>query len=155
RLREAHIDVPPPVTFVPLDFEQQALSDALAAAGFDRGAGALFAWLGVTPYLTHAAIRKTLTYVAAATRAGGGVVFDYALEPRLLTAGQRLVYETLGAQVRAAGEPWLSSFEPHALAEELRALGFRVAEDIPPAALNARYLANRTDGLQVGGLGHL
>jgi len=41
------------------------------------------------------------------------------------------------------------------LSRELLALGFAVAEDVPPAAINARYFAGRRDGLEVGGMGHL
>jgi methyltransferase (TIGR00027 family) len=155
RLREAGIAVSERLTFVPIDFEHQTLPETLAAAGFDPSAGALFSWLGVTPYLTRSAILSTLAYVAAATHAGGGVVFDYALAPQLLTPRQRAVFDDLADRVRAAGEPWQSSFEPAQLANDLRGLGFRFAEDIPPVTLNARYLANRTDGLQIGGLAHL
>jgi len=155
RLREAGIAASDRLTFVPLDFEHQALPEALAAAGFDPSAGALFSWLGVTPYLTRSAILSTLAHVASATRGGGGVVFDYALAPHLLTPRQRAVFDTLADRVRSAGEPWQSFFEPAQLADELRGLGFRFAEDIPSVTLNARYLSNRTDGLQVGSLAHL
>jgi methyltransferase (TIGR00027 family) len=155
RLAEANIAVPAHVTFAAVDFERQALPDALAAAGFDADAGALFAWLGVTQYLSHAAIRTTLAYVARATRAGGGVVFDYSIAPHLLSPTQRAVRAMLETAVSAAGEPWQSTFEPDALVAELRELGFAVAQDVVPDEINGRYLAARTDGLKVGGMSHL
>jgi methyltransferase (TIGR00027 family) len=155
RLAEANIAIPPHLTFAAVDFEHQALPDALAAAGFDAGAGALFAWLGVTQYLTHEAIRATLRYVATATRAGGGVVFDYSIAPHLLSPVQRAVRAALEEAVRAAGEPWQSTFDPEALVAELRELGFAVAEDVTPDEINGRYLAARSDGLKVGGMSHL
>jgi methyltransferase (TIGR00027 family) len=155
QLGGAGIAIPAHVTFAAIDFERDALPDVLAAAGFDAAPGALFAWLGVTPYLTHAAIRATLAYVAGATRAGGGVVFDYAIAPELLSPARRAVHAALAERVEAAGEPFRSSFEPQALADELRSLGFAVAEDVSPDELNARYLSDRTDGLRVGGLTHL
>jgi methyltransferase (TIGR00027 family) len=128
RLAEANITVPPHVTFAAVDFEREALPDALAAAGFDTAAGALFAWLGVTQYLSHEAIRTTLASVARATQAGGGVVFDYSIAPHLLSPAQRAVRAALEAVVSAAGEPWQSTFEPDALVAELRELGFAVDE---------------------------
>jgi methyltransferase (TIGR00027 family) len=155
RLSEAGVAISDRLTFVPLDFEHQTLPEALAAAGFDASAGALFSWLGVTPYLTRSAILSTLAYVAAATRGGGGIVFDYALAPHLLAPRQRAVFDTLSDRVRSAGEPWQSFFEPVELTQNLRGLGFGFAEDISSDALNARYLARRTDGLQVGSLAHL
>jgi len=154
-LAEANIAVPPHVTFAAVDFERQALPDALAAAGFDADAGALFAWLGVTQYLSHEAIRTTLAYVARATQAGGGVVFDYSIAPHLLSPAQRAVRAMLEAVVSAAGEPWQSTFEPDALVAELRELGFAMAQDVAPDEINSRYLAARTDGLKVGGMSHL
>jgi methyltransferase (TIGR00027 family) len=155
RLAEANIAVPAHVTFAAVDFERQALPDALAAAGFDADAGALFAWLGVTQYLSHEAIRTTLAYVARATRAGGGIVFDYSIAPHLLSPTQRAVRAMLEEAVGAAGEPWRSTFEPDALVAELRELGFAVAQDVVPDEINGRYLAARTDGLKVGGMSHL
>lgn len=155
RLAEAQIPVPPSVTFVPVDFERDDLGTALAQAGLDPEAGVLFAWLGVVPYLTSAAVRSTLGYIARVTTAAGGVVFDYALAPETLSPTQRLVYDGLAARVRAAGEPFQSGFTPEALLTDLRQLGFAVAEDLTPDALNARYLSQRSDGLRVGSLAHL
>lgn len=155
RLAEAGIAVPAALTFAAVDFERQALPEALAAAGFDAGAGAFFAWLGVTQYLTPETIRATLGYVAGATCAGGGVVFDYAVAPHLLSPAQRAVRAALERAVGAAGEPWRSAFEPDALVAELRGLGFAVAEDVAPDEINGRYLAARRDGLRVGGMSRL
>jgi len=155
RLAEAGIAIPAHVTYTPVDFEHQALPEALAAAGFDVGAGAIFAWLGVTQYLTHETIRATLAYIAGATRAGGGVVFDYSVATHLLSPVQRAVRAALEQAVRAAGEPWQSAFDPEALVAELHELGFAVAEDVVPDEINGRYLAGRRDGLKVGGMSHL
>lgn len=118
-------------------------------------AGALVALLGVTQYLTHAAIRATLGYIATATRTAGGVVFDYSIAPHLLTPAQRAVRTTLEKTASAAGEPWQSAFEPDALVAELHELGFAVAEDVTPDQINARYFTPRTDGLKVGSMSHL
>jgi methyltransferase (TIGR00027 family) len=154
-LQAARIAIPPQLDFVAVDFERQALPEALAAAGFDPAAGAVVSWLGVTPYLTPPAVLETLRFLARVTRAAGGVAFDYALAPHLLTPREQQVFAAFAARVRAAGEPWQSSFDPAALAHDLRAMGFAVTEDLPPEALNARYFAGRTDGLRVGSLAHL
>jgi methyltransferase (TIGR00027 family) len=155
RLRQAGITVPERLTFVPIDFEHQTLPEVLAAAGFDSSAGALFSWLGVVPYLTRSAILSTLGYVAAATKAGGGVVFDYSLAPEVLTPRQRTVYEGLSERVRSTGEPFQSSFAPAELIDRLWDLGFGFAQDLSTEVLNARYMAGRADGLRVGQLAHI
>jgi O-methyltransferase involved in polyketide biosynthesis len=143
------------LTFVPIDFEHQAVPDALAGAGFDASAGALVSWLGVVPYLTRSAVLSTLSYVAAVTQKGGGVVFDYSLAPEVLTPRQQAVFEGLSQRVRSAGEPFQSSFAPADLVRHLLCLGFRFAEDYSTEALNARYLAGRHDGLRVVQLAHV
>jgi methyltransferase (TIGR00027 family) len=155
RLRDANVAVPDHMTFVAIDFEHQTLPEVLAAAGFDPSAGVLFSWLGVVPYLTRSAVLATLAYIARATRAGGGVVFDYSLAPEVFTPRQRAVFDALGERVRSAGEPFQSSFDPAELTRELRSLGFQFAEDFSTEALNSRYLSGRTDGLRVGQLAHV
>jgi len=37
----------------------------------------------------------------------------------------------------------------------VRAAGFTQVEDLSPGDLEARFLANRTDGLRLSGLGHI
>jgi len=48
-LSDAGIALPASLTFVPLDFELQALAEGLAGAGFDAARPAFFGWLGVVP----------------------------------------------------------------------------------------------------------
>jgi methyltransferase (TIGR00027 family) len=64
RLAALGLPSPPDLAFVPADLERQPLRDALAAAGFDASAPAVFSWLGVTMYLRPEAIRATLATVA-------------------------------------------------------------------------------------------
>jgi len=154
RLAETAIAIPPQLTFAPVDFERQSLAEGLRAASFDASQPAFFAWLGVTPYLSEAAVLQTLRWIAASP-AGSGVVFDYALSPALLDATRRRAFDLLAAHVAAAGEPWQTFFEPASLRRELEAMGFGQIEDLTPDEVNARYFAGRTDGLRVGALGRL
>src|ERR1700729_1990211 len=88
QLQAAGIPIPPSLTFVPIDFEKQTLADGLARSGLNANAPAFFSWLGVTPYLTREACMTTLSVIAKMS-AGSGVVFDFAIDPALLNAGQR------------------------------------------------------------------
>jgi methyltransferase (TIGR00027 family) len=154
-LDAAGIAPPANLTYVPVDFERDSLAGALAGAGFDASAGAVFSWLGVTPYLTKAAIHATLGFVARVTDPSGGVSFDYSLSPSMLTEGQRAAFDAMSARVARAGEPFISTFEPDDLAADLRSLGFRRLEDVSGDQLNARYFADRADGLRVGNIGRM
>jgi len=154
-LADAGIPVPSNLTYVPVDFEHETLAEQLDRAGFDRSSGAVFSWLGVVPYLTHAAIMTTLGYVAQVTAQAGGIAFDFGIPPDRLRGPQRAVFEALAARVRAAGEPWQTFYDPAILEQDLRTLGFAVAEDVAPDTINQLYFAGRGDGLAVGGMGHL
>jgi len=155
QLQAAGIAIPPFLTFVPVDFERQTLADGLGRCGFNTTAAAFFSWLGVTPYLTHAACMATFGFIARMP-AGSGVVFDFAIDRKLLNIGQRMALDALSRRVAAAGEPFQLFFDPAKLQDELKALGFHRTEFLQGAQLNARYFKNRSDGLLVrGGLGHL
>ena len=155
QLREAGIAIPQSLTFVPIDFEQQTLADGLARSGLNASAAVFFSWLGVTPYLTREACMTTLSFIARMP-AGSGVVFDFAVDPALLNAGQRQALDALSERVARYGEPFQLFFDPEKLQDELKSLGFQRTELLQREQINARYFKDRKDGLLVrGGLGHL
>lgn len=151
-LADAQISVPDSVTFVPLDFEHQALSAGLAEAGFDHCRPAYFGWLGVVPYLTMEAFIATLGDVVRLPE-GTAVSFDYAFPPDTLTPGRRAIFDRLAERVSAAGEPFRLFFLPDALERELRALGFRRVEQTSADRLNELYFHDRSDGLKLSPAG--
>ena len=82
---------------------------------------------------------------------GSEVIFDYSQPREALPPIERLMLDSLSARVALAGEPFQLFFTPPQLAEELEWLGMRVVEDLDGAALTARYLAGRKDGLALRG----
>ncbi len=155
QLKAADIAIPSSLTFVPVDFERQSLADGLQQCGFMAETAAFFSWLGVTPYLTHAACMTTLGFIARMP-VGSGVVFDFAIDRKLLNVGQRIALAALSRRVAAAGEPFQLFFDPAKLRDELKDLGFHCTEFLQREELNERYFKGRSDELRVrGGLGHL
>jgi methyltransferase (TIGR00027 family) len=155
QLQAADIAIPASLMFVPIDFEQQTLADGLEHSGFNASAPAFFAWLGVTPYLTREACMSTLRFIATMP-AASGVVFDFAIDPALLNAGQRQALGALSKRVARYGEPFQLFFNPGKLQDELKEMGFHRTEFLQGKELNARYFKDRNDGLLVrGSLGHL
>lgn len=154
QLAEAEIAVPLSLTFVPLDFEEHSLAEALEQAGFRADQPAFFSWLGVVPYLTLEAAKSTLEWIGSLP-AGNAVVFDYAVSPESLSPPQKAAFDALASRVSRAGEPFQLFFEPGELAAMLREMGFRQIEDLDAAEIDRRYFGDRLDGLRVGGLAHL
>jgi len=150
-LAAAGIAIPETAVFAPIDFERERLDEALSRAGFDAGAPAFFAWLGVVPYLTREAVMATLAFVAG--NANNEIVFEY-VEPESRWAGSPGL-SRLAQAAAAAGEPLRSGFEPEALARDMRALGFSLMRDLGRDELNAQYFQDRADGLQLRGRAHL
>jgi len=149
RLEEVGISLPAALTFVPVDFETQNLSEQLRSAGFDFRQPAFFSLLGVVIYLTEAAAMQSLGLVARCAP-GTEIVFEFSLPTSLLSDAARASREQSMAQVAAIGEPWLTFLEPDPLAGQLRALGFNDVAMLPPEEANQSYFSGRVDRLRVG-----
>ena len=147
-LVSSEIEIPESLRFVPVDFELDSLEEQLAACGFDREAPAFLSWLGVVPYLTLAAFRSTLAFVAGLAP-GTGVALDYGQPRAVLPPQEQLAHDSLAARVEQSGEPFRLFFRPQEMAAELEQ--FDRIEDVGRVEINARYFAGRADGLEVRG----
>jgi methyltransferase (TIGR00027 family) len=151
QLREQAIRIPRSLTFVPVDFEKDSLAARLREAGFRRDAPVFISWLGVTMYLTQDAVFQTLRFVARSCARGSAIVFDFSLPDELLGEAEREARARRAARVAAAGEPWISHFDPARLAGALAASGFSATSVIGAAEANELYFAGRTDGFRLRG----
>lgn len=155
RERLVHAEIPSPswLTFAPIDFEHQTLSQGLAAAGFDPARQTFFTWLGVVPYLTEEAVWSTLGFIAGLPH-GAHVVFDYSDPPDSLSPEMRIFQDQRAARVQALGETWLSYFEADKLHSKLTSLGFSEIEDLGPLQIRSRYFPGNTGAVSDKG-GHI
>lgn len=154
RLAEAGIAVPDALTYAPVNFESETLADGLTRAGFDAKMPAVFAWLGVVPYLTRDAIMATLGFIASLPR-GTTVIFDYGEPPSGRDDAAAAAHRAMAERVAASGEPFRSFFMAAALKRDVAVLGFSTVEDFDAATLNERYFSKRGDDLRLRGSGHL
>ncbi|HEY6305099.1 MAG TPA: class I SAM-dependent methyltransferase [Candidatus Angelobacter sp.] len=150
RVQDAGIALPASLTFVPADFERDTLSEALTKAGFRKQEPAFFSWLGVTPYLARETVLATLRWIISACR-HNGAAFDYAVPRESLNLISRIAFDALTSRVAAAGEPFVTFFDPEELARELLGMGFAEIDDIGADEINFRYFGDRADNLRVGG----
>jgi len=143
-MRQADLPEPEATSYVPVDFERQALAGCLSEAGFRQDVPAFFSWLGVVPYLTMDAFRSTLAFFGEMA-AGSGVVFDYALPAEAVSERERAVLNALAARVSKIGEPFQLFFMPGEIAEELEAVNWRVIAELDGAAIRDRYFPDRPE----------
>jgi methyltransferase (TIGR00027 family) len=152
RLADLGLLEPGRLCLVPVDFEAgQSWLAEVVAAGLDPAIPAVVSMLGVTMYLTRAAISATLR--AAASLAPGSVlVFSYSLPVEMAPPEIRPVLTAAAAGAAASGHPWLSLLAPDEAASLARAAGFGDVRIVTSADLHDRYFAGRRDGLSpVGG----
>ena len=149
-LAENAMAIPSTLTFVPVDFEKQTLTEGLAQTAFDFNKPAFFSWLGVTPYLTLEAFRATIHAIASLPQ-GTGVTFEYALARSFLTSREKMAFDLIAARVAKAGEPFQLFFSPEQMQQELRSQGFSRIEELTSGDINARYFHGRSDGLELQG----
>jgi methyltransferase (TIGR00027 family) len=153
QLAAARIPVPDSVSFVAMDLERDQLTGLLRAAGFDLSRPALVSWLGVTMYLTQAAIGRTLAEIGGFAP-GTQLITDYIL-PAALRDDTGNAYAGLVAPAAAErGERWLTFLAPDDMSALLAGHGFGAVEhvrqrDAVPAALWDRADALRPAGLSV------
>ena len=154
-LEQNNIPLQLSVTHVPVDFQRDRLEESLLASGFCPTQPAVFAWLGVVPYLSQAGFDATLQYLSKCA-AGSLLVMDYGLPRAALPPNEQLAFDSLAARVAAAGEPFQLFFTPEQIENRLRQNGWTVRENLNREAINARYFANREDNLLcISSGGHL
>lgn len=152
RITASGIALPSELTFVPVDFERDDLTERLAKAGFNRSEPALYIWLGVVPYLERQTVFSLLRFVAGSN---AGIVFDYS-EPLENYAPERRAHaEAMAARVAAAGEPWITLLDPTELSDELIRMGFHDIEDLDPTRLAGRYFGVPAGGPDRGAGPHI
>lgn len=153
RLAAAGLVDPPNLHFGTVDFERESVADALQRLPFHPEHPAVFAWLGVTMYLTPTAIEATWQALRAAAAPGSELVFDFIHRDLLSTPapGVRRVLE----RARAVGEPIMTGFDPATLHAALAAAGWSLLEHLDPAEIDRRYFATRTDGWRARPSAHL
>ncbi|MBK8958636.1 MAG: class I SAM-dependent methyltransferase [Proteobacteria bacterium] len=143
RLPLAHFEA------VPVDFEREHLGDGLARSSFDANRPAFFAWQGVIYYLSSTAIADTLRHIAAASAPGSELVFDFLLPGFALQQGRGHVLSLTRAVTARMGERYISYHTPEDLERLLAAVGYELVDVQRDLDLEARYCADRRDGLSV------
>jgi methyltransferase (TIGR00027 family) len=153
RIKACEISLPRSVHFIAADLSHESVAAALTRSPFQAGVLTFFSWLGVTMYLTRAANFATLRSIASCAPARSELVFTY-FDERLFQAQSETFHE-LEKRVAAIGEPFLSGFDPGALAADLAACGLDLVEDLHGGEIGARYDGTGERGLAQSSTSHI
>lgn len=154
RLAEAGLVAPPSARFVPVDFETASLTSRLVHAGFDMTRPALISWLGVTMYLTDAAIGAVLRELGQFA-SGTELIVDYMLPADLRDDVGTSYVEQVAPVAAQRGEPWLSFFSPEQMTALLKCHGFVNVRHIAQRDVGSEAMWRRTDALRPADLSKL
>jgi methyltransferase (TIGR00027 family) len=138
RLQELHIATPANLRFIACDFEAISLPEALRASTFDSGAPAEVSWLGVTQYLTRAAVVETLRWVASLAT-GSEIVLTYIVPGEAAEAAKQ--------RWAARGTRFETFFTPDEMMAVLEEAGLVDIEHLTPEEGQKAYFEGRTDDL--------
>ena len=146
RLANVNLKVPEHLSFIPFDFEKDDLKAKLVAAGLDTSRRSFFNWMGVTYYLTQAAILGNLDRLAEIGAPGSEVVFDYLIATECVPPEDRSLFNDMMSFVEKRGEPMISRFDPALVGAVLNPSGvWEVVRNESPTDHDRKYLKGRTD----------
>jgi methyltransferase (TIGR00027 family) len=128
------------VEFVEADLSMESLETALARSSFQSDRLTFFSWLGVTMYLTRESNLKALRSIATCAPEGSELVFTY-VDEAILGPNQVIdeSFRRLMTDVSAAGEAFLSGFDPRTMRELLLETGLLLLEDLDGNQAASRY----------------
>jgi methyltransferase (TIGR00027 family) len=137
RISALEILLPESVHFIASDLSLENVATALSRSAFRADQASFFSWLGVSMYLTREANLATLRSIARCALAGSELAFTY-VDERLLQS-QSEGFRALQERVTAAGEPFISGFDPKRIGASLRDCGLELCEDLCGEEIAARY----------------
>ena len=146
--------IPEHVTYVPVDFITQTLSDGLLSSGYDPDLVSLFIWQGVTMYLTPPAVDDTLDFIVKNSATGSAIVFDYVYQAALDGTQKQSEISNMRRYRFMTGEGLTFGIPEGAVESFLKQRGFRQVKDVNAAALKAAYFTGKNANRNmVGGYG--
>lgn len=134
RIDAMTLSTPDCLTWVPVDFEKDAIGERLEQAGLDRSAPTFVSWLGVIPYLSADAIAGTLGQLGAVTLA-----VTYAPPKDEWTPEAAAVSEIFLPLAAASGETIISLFTADEFARILGTADLEVVAEVRASDVEPRF----------------
>ena len=158
RVNDALGGPPSNLTYVPIDFQHEALPDVLGRHGYDPAKQTFFILEGVTMYLPEESVRGTLRFVGSHSP-GSVIVFDFVYRA-MIDMISKIDVATVPAAAKAfvdrflsltRDEPWIFGLPVSGEREFLDEFGLELREAFTIGGEESlkRYLT-KADGSQVG-----
>lgn len=139
-LQERGVELPPGLTFAPINFASQDLGQELAKAGYDKSQKTLFIWEGVIYYLPEEAVKATLAFIRHESGPGSLVAFDYFYQAAIEGSSDHYGARQAAASAKKVGEPFLFGIAENGIQEFAEGCGFQVWCHYTPEEMEQAYL---------------
>jgi methyltransferase (TIGR00027 family) len=148
RMKQAFVEkalgkLPAHVTFVPIDFDHQDISDVMSAAGLRRDLKTFFIWEGVTQYIAAEADDRKFRYICSTAEKGSEIVFTYIDQGVIDGTARSTAAQKVASVAEKSGTPWIFGLPPSGLAEYLTQRGLEFVEEVWAPDFRTRYLDPR------------
>lgn len=149
RLKVLGLPIPPNLSFVPVNFEEQLWWDELIKAGLDLNKPVLIVSTGVSMYLTKEANQKTLEHLSKLP-AGSTFAMTFLLTLDLLPEQERNILSFVMDKAKESGTPFQSLFAPDEIIEMAQRAGFNDTKTVSARDIYNLYFKERKDNLNAG-----
>lgn len=154
RLRESGSSLSSPVTYIPLDFNEEPFERALVRNGFSPWLKTLFLWEGVSYYLPQAVVKQVLQFVSTCAP-GSSLLFDYATKS--FVNGDHSSYggKQLARWLEKIKEPFLFGMDAGETPGFVHGCGLQLVSDYGPEDFEDMYLQTSEGKLLGRTFGHI
>jgi methyltransferase (TIGR00027 family) len=128
-----------PVKRLPMDFQNDDLSEVLRDAGFNCDLKTLFIWEGVTNYLDQTSVHGVFNFIGRNAKPGSRLVFTYVDAKAVAGDFDAPGLSRLLEDLQELGEPWTFGIHPENVSEQLRSCGLKLCEDLDAATYRQRF----------------
>lgn len=127
------------VEYVACDFERDDLARTALEGGVDPSRPCLLVWLGVSYYLTPAAVRRTLADIASFSAPGSRLVWDYMDRSVIDGTSPYASARNAAAAVARRGEPYVFGLDGEGCERVCAEAGFELVDHVRIPGLAERY----------------
>lgn len=147
-LKEADIEIPTNLKFIPMDFTKGLSLAPLIGQGFNPTKKTVFSLLGVTYYLTKEIFEQLLSTLFKDLPEGSSIIFDIDDENLFNKPGIFNRVQHMIQMAKASGEPMQFCLSINELERLLAWEDLYIFEHLSPQDIQNRYFADRDDDLQ-------
>ncbi|MFL4556214.1 class I SAM-dependent methyltransferase [Yersinia kristensenii] len=143
KLQELSIPIPQNLHYIPIDFNQQGLTDILQKLPVKKGEKNLFILEGLIMYLSSSTVDSIFSAISACAPTGSEIIFDYVYSDVLV--GENTSYGSIEVfeGLKNIGEHWVFGIEKGHLPTFLNKHHIKLYDEADANILEQRFFTNK------------